>query len=623
VPKYRQTQWQTALVILSATVVGATVLACLYWAQAILVPFGLAIFLCFLLTPLVTTLQRRHVSRTLAVITAVLVASLVLGGIGWVIFAEVKSVTVELPKYTDNIKDKLASFQEAGQGGILTGLRRMIAEISGGSKATPANEPVTVPASPNAPIIVHPTPVVVQPETPAWVTRLLGFISPVLESLAQAALTMVLVIFMLFNREDLRDRLIRLIGHGRITVTTKALDDAGQRISRYLLTQLLINATYGFAFGLGLFAIGFQHALLWGFLAGALRYVPYIGTWVTSVLLIALSLAMFPGWTHTLLVLALIGTLELVTYNLVEPYLFSQSIGVSEVALVVAAAFWAFLWGPIGLILSGPLTVCLVVLGEYVPQLEFLAVLLADQEALDPDVRFYQRLSAKDQDEASQIVSSYIQTTSPERVYDDLLIPALAHANRDRHRNVLDEDDVQFIWKAIREIVEDLRGDAVEPSSNSALLSTQEGSGSPPLRILGCPARDEADHLALEMFQALLDPRKWELELAPPETLAAEILARVAREQPAILCIVSLPPGGVANTRYLCKRLRARFPDMKILISRLGLRTHLGENREQLLSAGANDVSMTLLETRAHLNSLLPVLQHEQTPVAIGSVGKS
>ncbi len=465
---------------------------------------------------------------------------------------------------------------------------------------------------PTTPIIVHPTPVVMEPETPAWVTRLLGFISPVLESLAQAALTMVLVIFMLLNREDLRDRLIRLIGHGRITVTTKALDDAGQRISRYLLTQLLINSTYGLAFGLGLFAIGFQHALLWGFLAGALRYVPYVGTWITSALLIALSLAMFPGWTHTLLVLALIGTLELVTYNLVEPWLFSQSIGVSEVALLVAAAFWAFLWGPIGLILSGPLTVCLVVLGEYVPQLEFLAVLLADQDALDPDVRFYQRLSAKDQDEASQIVSSYIQTTSPEKVYDDLLMPALAYANRDRHRNVLDEDDVQFIWKAMREIVEDLRGEAVEPSSNSALSSTQEGSGSQRLRILGCPARDEADHLALEMLQAILDPRKWELELAPPETLTAEILTRVAREQPAILCIASLPPGGVANTRYLCKRLRARFPDMKILIARLGLRTHLDENRKQLLSAGANDVSMTLLETRAHLNTLLPVLQHEQ-----------
>jgi hypothetical protein len=227
-------------------------------------------------------------------------------------------------------------------------------------------------------------------------------------------------------------------------------------ISRFLLMQLIVNAGFGVLLALGLLLIRVPHALLWGCLAARLRYVPYLGSWLTTVLLMTLSLAMFPGWVQPFLVLGLIVILELVTANVVEPRLFGHSIGVSEVALLVAAAFWAFLWGPIGLLLSSPLTVCLVVLGKYVPQLEFLDVILGDKPSLGADISYYQRLLARDQDEAAQLVLTQAKIAPPEQIYDQLLMPALNYLKRDRQRDDLTEADQQFVLRATREIVEDL-----------------------------------------------------------------------------------------------------------------------------------------------------------------------
>jgi hypothetical protein len=280
----------------------------------------------------------------------------------------------------------------------------------------------------------------------------------------------VLVIFMLLKREDLRNRLLRLVGHGRLTVTTKAVDDAGQRISRFLLMQALINGTFGLSLAVGLFLIGVEYAFLWGFLAAILRYIPYLGTWIAAILPITLSLAMFEGWLQPLLVMALFLVIELICNNVLEPRLFGRSMGVSEVALLVVAAFWAFLWGPIGLVLSNPLTVCLVVLGKYVPQLEFFDVLLGDEPALDADVSFYQRLLARDQDEATEIVLTHVQTLGPEQVYDALLVKALCHVRRDREQDQLTDFDEEFILRATGEIVEDLSERHARPTEAAAVL---------------------------------------------------------------------------------------------------------------------------------------------------------
>jgi len=620
--------WQRALIVLTGTVVGVVVVCGLYWAQKVLVPIALAVFLSFLLTPLVSFLQRRGLRRIPSVAAVVVLAAIVLGGGVTLVATEVSSLAGDLPTYTGHIKTKIQTLRQMGHGADR--LEKMIQDITREWQSKPVtteeggtNEPAKERAG-AAP--ENSSAVVVQAETPAWMAHLPAVLGPVLEFVGGLALALVLVVFMLLNRENLRNRLIRMVGHGRMTVTTKALDDAGQRISRFLLMQLIINASFGFLLALGLLLIGipdvFPHAVLWGFLAALLRYIPYLGSFVTAGVLILFSLAFFPGWVQPCLVVGLIVTLEIVTGNLVEPKLFGHSLGISEVALLVAAAFWAFLWGPIGLVLSSPLTVCLIVLGKYVPQLEFLDVLLGDEPSLDSDVTYYQRLLARDQDEAAQLVLAHAKAAPLDNVYDELLVPGLNYVKKDREREDLTEADEQFILEATREILEDLgeRQTAVteeavktEEAATLAANETTEISTPRKVRVLGCPGRDEADRLALEMLRQLLDPARWDMEILSMELLSSELVALAGEKAPAIVCIGALPPGGLARTRYLCKRLRARLPGAKIVVGRWGLKSGLEQNQDQLVEAGADRVETTLLETRAHLSTWLPVLAQTET----------
>jgi predicted PurR-regulated permease PerM len=593
-------------------VIGVVVIAAVYWAQAVFIPVALAVFLTFLLSPLVRRLQHRGLGRRSAVFLVVLLAGCVLGGLGYVVTRQVTGLIGELPAYSDNIRAKAKSLREMtaglGGGGLDRLLRDITDELTG--KPTPSEGPEGE-KPPRATGAGAQSAVVVQSQGMPWLARLPFYLASVLELLGSFALAIVLAVFMLLKREDLRNRFLRLVGHGQMTSTTKAVDEAGQRISRYLLTQLIINSCFGVALALGLFLIGIQYAFLWGFLGALLRYVPYVGSWILATMPVTLSLVQFEGWVQPLLVLGLIAGLELLAANVFEPWLFGQSIGVSEVALLTAAAFWAFLWGPIGLVLSGPLTVVLVVLGKYVPQLEFFDVLLGDEPALSPDVSFYQRLLARDHDEAEQLVEEHLKTSSPEQVYDLLLVPALNHVKRDRERDDLTAEDETFILGVIREIVEDLgeRGVTAEGTDGAA----QPRVGAPPkkVRVLGCPARDEADQLALEMLRQLLGPTHWEVEVTPVEMLTAEMVQEAAESGAALVCVGSLPPGGLAHCRYLCKRLRARFPEVRIVVGRWGLKGNVEQNQQQLRAAGADEVETTLAETRNRLRVLLPVLEDE------------
>jgi predicted PurR-regulated permease PerM len=612
--------WQLAVIILTGTVVGVVLVTCLYWARAVFIPVALAIFLTFLLAPLITILQRRGLRRLPSVLLVVMLAAAVLGGGVWLVTAQVTSLAGEVPKYTENIKGKVKSLRHLGRGSVTSGLEKMIQEISEAWNPSAASRERKSGDRPAVPVSDKPAAVVLESESPSWLARLPALLSSLLETLGGLALALVLVVFMLLKREDLRNRLIRLVSHGQITVMTKALDDAGQRISRFLLMQLIVNSTVGLTVGLGLLAIGVQYALLWGFVAAVLRYIPYVGVWIAALPPLILSLAMFEGWVQPLLVFSLFLTIELLASNVAEPRLFGHSIGVSEVALLVAAAFWAFLWGPIGLILSSPLTVCMVVLGKYVPALKFLDVLLGDEPPLDAHVTFYQRLLARDQDEATQLILAQVKASSQEQVYDEFLVPALNYAKRDRERDDLTESDEQFVIEAIREILEDL-GERREAATQAkgAIAPEEQANASAPirLRILACPARDEADRLALEMLRQLLDPAKWAVEVAAVETLTADLVARVAEQAPALVCIGALPPGGLAHARYLCKKLRARFPEVKINAGRWGLTGGVEANREQLHDAGADLTATTMLETRSQLNSLLPILtQAQEKPMA-------
>jgi predicted PurR-regulated permease PerM len=594
------------------------VVACLYWAKAVLIPIAVAIVLTFLLNPVVSMLQRRGLPRTPAVLLVVVLAFSVVGGIGWVVTRQITALAYELPFYQENLRQKVSDLRELGKGGVIERVQITIQDLLGElQKPEPPvqeTQPLGAPTAKPKDESEKPVPVVVQAPSMLW--RL----PSLLEQLANAGLVVVLVIFMLIRYADMRSRLIRLAGYGRLTIATKALDEAGQRISRYLLMQSLINGSFGFALSLGLFLIGVPYALLWGFLAAVLRFIPYVGPVVAAILPSTLSLAVFPGWGQPLLVIGLILLLELISNMIMEPLLYGQSAGVSEVALLVAVAFWTWLWGPVGLFLATPLTVCLGVLGKYIPQMEFIGVLLSDEPVMESPTNYYQRLVARDQDEATALVDDYLKEHPLEMAYDDVLIPALNAAKRDHELGTLTAEDRQFIIDATRAIVEDL-GTRQRSSAASATVAAASAldaaTAGPPARILGCPGQDEADELALLMLRQLLDPTRYKLDIVSAEVLTAEVVSIVERQHVQLICIAALPPSALAPTRYLCKRLRARFPDCKIVVGRWGYTGDRDEPQTLLRDAGADDVGVTLRETRQQLmplSQLVAALEPQPSP---------
>jgi predicted PurR-regulated permease PerM len=364
-------------------ILGILLIGCLALAWEVLLPLALAVLVAFILTPLVARLQRSGLGRVPSVILVSSGAMALVLGFGAVIVLQLRSLVIELPQYRDNIKQKVAAFQSAGPGSLMVKVQDAISELT---------------EQPSGSAQAAPLPVEVRPSAPA---RVQALITPALSLSAQFALVSILVVFMLARHEDVRDRLIGLVGRGRLTDTTRALDEASRRVSRYLSMQLIINTCFGLALGLCLFLIGVPQAILWGLLVGALRFVPYLGSPLGGLMLVTLSVAVFPSWGQPLAVLGVFLVLEVLTANVMEPLLFGHSTGVAPIALLFAAAFWAWLWGPLGLLLSTPLTVCLVVFGRYVPGLECFGILLSDEPALPPEKRYYQRLLARDPDEPS------------------------------------------------------------------------------------------------------------------------------------------------------------------------------------------------------------------------------
>ena len=345
------------------------IIASLYWAQAVLIPVALAILLTFLLSPVAGLLERIALGRLPSVILVVVLAFSLLGGIGWIVTLQFGSVANELPTYRKNIRQKIADIREASKGGALEKVQETAEDVKEEFQKT--DEPARIKEKPRQ--------VVVNAEESSTFWPIPLAVGPMVERFASVGLVIVLVIFMLIQREDLRNRLIRLAGYGRLTVTTRALEEAGQRISRYLLMQTIINSSFGLAVGLALYLIGLPYAILWGFLAALLRFIPYAGPFAAAVVPSALSLAVFQGWLWPIVVVGLFLTLELLNNMVLEPLLYGDSAGVSGVGLLVAIAFWTWLWGPVGLVLATPLTVCVVVFGKYVPRMDFIGVLMSDQ----------------------------------------------------------------------------------------------------------------------------------------------------------------------------------------------------------------------------------------------------
>jgi predicted PurR-regulated permease PerM len=564
------------LYYLLAVVVAVVVIAALYFARVVLIPFALAVLFTFILTPVVRLVERAHLGRTCSSLLVVLLTIGACGCLGWAVSKQFGQVVNQLPSYKLNIKEKLDSLHWSDSH-IIHNASETVTEISKELAAKPAPSSLEAAQPPHP--ATHSTnnqtatptrPVPVQVISPPSLP--LESMQSLLGLLARALIVVVFTIFMLIRREDLRNRLISLIGHGHIHLITQTLDEASSRVSKYLLMQFLVNTGYGIFIGIGLHFIGLPGALLWGVIVGVLRFLPYVGPPLGAIMPLLLSMAVFEGWSKPLLVLGLFVITELAVSNLVEPMLYGAHTGISSLAIVIAAIFWTALWGPIGLVVSTPLTVCLLVVGRHVPQLRFLHILLGDEPPLTPESRLYQRLLAMDYDEAQEVIQKCLNEMSLEDLYENVLIPALGLAEQDRHQNLLQDENEKFISQSTRELIDELweplngetqhgpEGGESEPSPNAAAPHLGRS-----LNILCVPARDEADEIVGTMLAQLLQRAGHQAQCLPVES-PEHMLAQIPKEKPDIVCISALPPFAIPAVRALYARMRAQNPNQKILV---------------------------------------------------------
>jgi len=619
---------------------GVAVIAILYFGRDVLLPFALAVLLSFLLAPAVDRLERWKLGRIPSVLIMVATLFAGLGALSYIGGQQLYDLAKRLPDYKENIIHKVESVRSGGDG-VISSVSGMFNDIRNGVLRRPEGgaAPVAPPRTPTTNEIASPddsndlydfqpgklrdntgttttkeptdptvfatgpAPMPVEVVNPISIHEVASsFLGPLLSPLGTAAIVIVFVIFILLEREDLRNRLIRLVGSQQLNLTTQALDDAAFRVSRYLQMQLLINASFGLIIALGLFFIGLPNAILWGIMAALLRFVPYIGPWIAASIPLMLSLAVFDGWTKPALVLGLFVVNELISNNVIEPWLYGSSTGISTIGILVSAVFWTWLWGPVGLVMATPLTVCFTVLGKYVSQMSFLDTLLSDHQVLPAPSRFYQRLLAQDPEEAIEVAEEYLKTSSLEALYDRVILPALSLAEQDRHRGELDDTKQQFICQTIRELVDDLGARAkaaviaAKPDGEAIEGPLATISDSPENTVLCLPARDEADEIAGIMFAQLMLVRGVTVEVMSTRALAAEMLVRVAHNPTGVVCVSALPPFAATHARYLCKRLRPKFPKLKIVV---GLWTTNGAGKkaqERLTETGIDRFVTTLSE---------------------------
>ena len=567
------------------------IVAVLYWAQAILVPVALAVLLSFVLTPVVTPLQRWF-GRLPGLLMVTIAVFVLLAAAGWGLNTQITSVLDEFPAYRDNIRQRVRDIRGAGRGGSVEKLQKTVEGIQQDIERDKRPSGTTR------------DPVVTKPAPPAgsWFPST----ATLLAHLATAGIVAVLIVFMLLERQDLRNRVLSVFGHGHLALTTRALDEAAERVGRYLQRQVLINLTFGVGVAVGLTLIGVPYALLWGVLAGTLRFIPYVGPWVGAIVPILVSLAVLEGWTRPALVVGLFVALELVTSFFLEKPLYAGAAGVSKVGLLVAVAFWTWLWGPLGLLMATPLTVCVVVLGKHIPGLELIATLMSDTAVLAPDVAYYQRLLAGDQSEAADLIQEHVTQHAGETVYDALLLPALTYAERDRVEGRLTEEEERGVVEATRELIGD--AEVLRRSSRTETSPSVEGAATERVMLLGLPAHTEADRVALEMFAQLLEGTPFALQVASVHALSSEAVAMLAEGRHAAVCIADLPPGSSSKARYLVKRLAAAAPRAKILVGRWAPPSLADQETKPIVESGATFVSSTLLEAREQLHQILPML---------------
>ncbi|HXV23877.1 MAG TPA: AI-2E family transporter [Alphaproteobacteria bacterium] len=573
----------------------AAVVAALYFLREVFIPIALAVLLSFMLGPAVTRLRRWGIGRITATLSVVTIAGVVIAGIATVVAFQIVDLADNITQYQSNLVSKIRTFKDApGEEGLVERTSEMIENLS--EELEEAATPADPEEEPSQPIAVE-----VHTPKPSPLQMIARVMAPLLGPVATSGVVVVFVIFILLYREDLRDRIIRLVSSGDLQRTTEAMSEAGQRVSRYLLMQLVVNATYGVPVGIGLFIIGVPNPALWGLLATLLRFIPYAGPVIAAAFPILLSFAIDTGWTTPLLTIGLFLGIELISNNIIEPWLYGSSTGISSIAIIVAAVFWTWLWGPIGLLLSTPLTVCLVVIGQYVPQLRFLDVMLGNAPVLPPHSRFYQRLLAQDPDEAAEIAEEFIASRSVEALYDELILPALMLAERDRQRGSLTFDRMKTVADATRSIIEDYadwQPSADQSEENGARPSVASDQGPPqtrPAALCVGAARSLLDELAAAMLAQLLIRRGCSAVQAAAATLDGNELPIVSGTTLRIVAICSLHPSAILQIRRTVRRLRPKVTGARMLACVLNGRL-VSPPGEKAVGTTADFTAMSLVE---------------------------
>jgi predicted PurR-regulated permease PerM len=578
-----------------AAVAGVT--AALYLGSDIFLPLAIALLLTFALAPLVSRLRRLGLPRPVAVVTVVFAAFMVLAAVGFMVAGQVSELARNLPQYQFNMVEKIRSIRNAGsEDGMLSRVEQVIQRLGDELQRETIQPPYgEVEPSPD-PIPVE----VIARQDPLEVLQTV--VMPLISPIGTAGLVIVVVIFMLMEREDLRDRFIRLVGSRDLHRTTQALQDAGRRVGRYLLMQLVVNVSYAVPIGIGLWLLGIPNALLWGFLALVLRFVPYIGPIIATIFPLFLSLAVDPGWSLLLWTGSLFLVMELIINNAVEPWLYGSRTGLSPLAIIVAAIFWTWIWGPLGLVLSTPLTVCLVVLGRHVPQFEFLDVLFGNEPVLERHARLYQRLLAGDPDEATDHAETFLEERDLVDFHGEVALPALLLGERDRQRGVLTENQRRRISASALTMIENLDAIAAEEADEEVEDETAAAEGEPReenastlpdgegISVVSIGGRTELDDAAAAMLgQALVAQGAEVRSLGHADLDPAKVRSL---DLAGVDCVVLnyLAADAVSQARFLVRRLKRAYPSLRV-----GVAFFADTPPERRVEEGRDEAALTRL----------------------------
>jgi predicted PurR-regulated permease PerM len=581
---------KAAATLLSA----AIVIAALYYGRDILIPLACAFLISFALSPPVAWLVRLGLPRILSIVLVMAMLLASLAGLGLVLASQLRSLSQDLPSYQSTMRAKLSALKaELKAPGMFDGALETIESVQKEVKeAAPAE------VTPDAPQRVE---VVSPPRDPFETT--LEWLGRSLEPLATAGIVFVFVFLALLDRNDLRDRLLRMLG-GNLHRSTDAVEEAGKRISKYLLMQLIINVSYGVPMALGLWLIGVPGALLWGTVAAVMRFVPYVGPMLSAIFPIGLAFAVDPGWSMVLWTVALILFLELVSNNIVEPLLYGTSTGLSAMSLIAAATFWTALWGPMGLILATPLTVCLLVIGRNIPQLQFLDTLLGSMPPLDLPTRIYQRLLADDADEAIEIATTEIDKSSPREFYNDVGLPVLRLASEDYLRNATAEHRLR-VANGMDALLDDLRDEY--PAAGLP-------SDSKP-RVLCIGGKWEVDTIAAEMLSHALALDGIPAGFRPAIAVSAASIAKLDLAGADVVCLSYFASSPATPARHFCRRLRRRWPDLRIVLALWNAPDELlADNAHEAL--GADQVVTSIDEALGRIHRMIAPEQAEEAQKA-------